>query len=491
MQPNDSGLKLKTARTLKWNTIDKFSSQVLYAVTGIVLANVVSKEEFGIVGAILVFQAFASLFVDSGFSTALIQRRNPTDADYSTVFWFNLGMSIMLYAVLWFFAPWIDGIFHAEGRLIPLSRVMFLTFILNSTAIVQTNRLMKQMTVKMIAISNVIGLVVSGIVGIWLALCGYGAWAIVWQSIVLAAMKSSILWLTSSWRPRCFFSMSSLRSIFSVGVGVMASSFLNTVFQNIYSFIIGAHYNLVQLGNYSQADKWSKMGVMSLSQVFTASFLPLLSAKQDDKQEYARMIAKTNRFTGYITFFSMGLLVVSSTQIFHIFFGTKWDSAVLMFQLLALRGIFTIVTSLYNNYIIACGASRKYVYSEIVKDLSTVLAIVVTIPFGITWLVAGQVFAGVVYYFYALYLVGKVTEYSRWALVKGVMPYVVLTAVALTPAVMLSYAVTNAWLLFIMQVCVAGGVYLLANKLFKSKIQEDVLEYAFGGIRRRLRKSTN
>lgn len=484
-QKDEAGLKLKTARTLKWNTIDKFSSQVLYAVTGIVLANVVSKAEFGLVGAILVFQAFASLFVESGFSTALIQRKNPTDTDYSTVFWFNMGMSIVLYCILWFCAPLIDTIFRAYGQLIPLSRVMFLTFILNATAIVQMNRLMKQMTVQMIAVSNVIGLVVSGAVGITLALTGYGAWAIVWQSIVLAAVKSGILWATSSWKPRLEFSLASLRSIFSVGAGVMASSFLNTIFQNIYSFIIGAHYNLVQLGNYSQADKWSKMGVMSLTQVFTASFLPLLSAKQDDKQEYARMMAKTSRLTGYISFFAMGLLLVCSTQIFHIFFGTKWDSAILMFQLLVVRGIFTIITTLYNNFIISCGASRKYVYSEIVKDVSTVIAIVVTIPFGVTWLVAGQVFAGAVYYFYALYLVGKVTGYSRWTLVKDLMPYVVFSVVALVPSVLLARYVSNAWILLTAQLVLSGGIYLLLNWLMKSKIQADVLDYVFGRFRRK------
>lgn len=479
-QEEEIGLKLKTARTLKWNTIDKFSSQVLYAVTGIVLANVVSKAEFGLVGAILVFQAFASLFVDSGFSTALIQRKNPTETDYSTVFWFNLGMSVMLYAVLWLCAPWIDSIFHAEGQLIPLARVMFVTFIINATAIVQMNRLMKQMTVKMIAVSNVIGLVVSGIVGIWLALAGWGAWAIVWQSIVLATVKSAVLWLTSSWVPRMEFSIESLRSIFSVGAGVMASSFLNTIFMNIYSFIIGAHYNLVQLGNYSQADKWSKMGVMSLSQVFTASFLPSLSAKQDEKREFARMLTKINRFTCYVTFFVMGLLLVSSTQIFHVFFDTKWDSAILMFQLLVVRGIFTVITSQYNNYIISCGASRKYVYSEIVKDVSTVIAIVVTIPLGVTWLVAGQVFAGIVYYFYALYLVGKVTEFSRWTLVKDSLPYVALSVVALAPSVMLSWVISNAWILLATQLVVSGGLYLLLNWLMKSKIQADALGYVFG-----------
>lgn len=482
---DDANLKLKTARTLKWNTIDKFSSQVLYAVTGIVLANVVSKAEFGLVGAILVFQAFASLFVESGFSTALIQRKNPTDTDYSTVFWFNMGMSVALYALLWFCAPFIDAIFRAEGSLIPLSRVMFVTFILNATAIVQMSRLMKQMTVKMIAISNLIGLVVSGVVGIWLALEGYGAWAIVWQSIVLAAVKSGILWATSSWKPRFEFSFTALRSIFSVGAGVMASSFLNTIFTNIYSFIIGAHYNLVQLGNYSQADKWSKMGVMSLSQVFTASFLPLLSAKQGDYREYARMMAKTNRLTSYVTFFAMGLLLVCSTQIFHIFFGTKWDSAIILFQLLLVRGIFTIITALYNNYIISCGASRKYVYSEIVKDVTTVVAIVVTIPFGITWLVAGQIFAGIAYYLYALHLVGKVTGYSRWGLVKDMLPYLLISAVALAPSIVVAHYISYAWILLATQLVLSGGIYLLLNWLMKSKIQADVIEYAFGRFRRK------
>jgi O-antigen/teichoic acid export membrane protein len=265
-----------------------------------------------------------------------------------------------------------------------------------------------------------------------------------------------------------------------VGAGVMASSFLNTIFMNIYSFIIGAHYNLVQLGNYSQADKWSKMGVMSLSQVFTASFLPILSAKQDEKREFARMLTKINRFTCYVTFFVMGLLLVSSTQIFHVFFDTKWDSAILMFQLLVVRGIFTVITSQYNNYIISCGASRKYVYSEIVKDVSTVIAIVVTIPLGVTWLVAGQVFAGIVYYFYALYLVGKVTEFSRWTLVKDSLPYVALSVVALAPSVMLSWVISNAWILLATQLVVSGGLYLLLNWLMKSKIQADALGYVFG-----------
>lgn len=168
----ESILKQKTASTLKWNAVDRVSSQLLYAVVGVVLANILTPEDFGLVGALLVFQAFAILFVDSGFGAALLQRKDPDERDYSTVFWFNLAVSVAVYAVLFFCAPLIADIFQGDRRLIPLSKVMFLTFILNGLAIVQTNRLMKRMDVKQIAVSNIIGLTVSGALGVWLAVEG-------------------------------------------------------------------------------------------------------------------------------------------------------------------------------------------------------------------------------------------------------------------------------------------------------------------------------
>ena len=275
---SETGVKTALARTIKWNLIDKVSSQVLYAVTGVVLAQMLSQEDFGLVGAIAVFQAFAQLFVDSGFSSALIQRKNPTQTDYSTVFWFNMAMSVALYGVLWLLAPAIASLFQGDTRLIGLSRVMFLTFILNAASIVQANRLIKHMTVKWVTLSNSAGLIAGAVVGIWLAVSGYGAWAIVWQAITVAVAKGVILWWRGGWCPSLTFSFVSLKSCFSVGAGVMGQSFLNTVFQNIYSFLIGNRVGLASLGYFTQADKWSKMGVMSLSQTLTSSFLPVLSA---------------------------------------------------------------------------------------------------------------------------------------------------------------------------------------------------------------------
>ncbi len=211
--------------------IDRVATQVLYAVTGIVLARELSLEDFGLVGALLIFQAFASLLVDSGFAYALIQRKHPSKLDYSTVLWFNLAVAAMLYAVLFVCAPLIADCFQGDMRLVPLSRVMFLSLILNASVIVQTNRLMKAMDVRLVAASNSVGLIIGGVVGIVLAIGGYGAWSIVWQTIVLAAGKSIVLWTCTRWRPLYRFSWEALKSYFGIGSRMMFTSFLNTVFQ--------------------------------------------------------------------------------------------------------------------------------------------------------------------------------------------------------------------------------------------------------------------
>lgn len=478
----ESNLKLKTARTLKWNTVDKFASQVLYAVTGVVLANVLDKEDFGLVGVMLVFQSFASLFVDSGFSSALIQKKAPTERDYSTVLYFNVGMSLAFYVVLWLCAPLIARLFGDE-RLIALSRVMFLSFVINATAIVQTNRLMKQMTVARVAISNSIGLVVSGATGIWLALRGYGAWAIVWQTIVLAAVKSAVLWLTTGWVPRAAFSMESLRSVVKVGSSVMASSFLNTVSLNVCSFLIGIYYSLAQLGSYTQADKWSKMGIMSFSQILTSSFLPVLSGVQDEPERRVQVMRKMNRFTAYLLFPSMLLLITSATPIFHILFGTKWDEAILLFQILVGRGIFVVLTSLYNNYILSVGRARSLVVYEIVKDALLVAAIAVTIPLGVTAMIWGQFVSAAVFYVYSLYETSRQTGYKAHTMVGDLLPYLMLSALTVCLQWAVGATVGNAWASLAGQVAVCLTVYLGVNRLLGSKVQQDVLTYALGRFR--------
>lgn len=476
--PHEPDLKLRTARTLKWNSIDRFSSQVLYAVTGVILANVLPKEDFGLVGAILVFQAFATIFVDSGFGSALLQKKQPTDKDYSTVFWFNLMMSCGLYVALFFCAPALSSLFQDDPRLIPLSRVMFLSFIINGLGIVQTNLLMKSMTVKRIAVSNLTGLAVSGVAGIWLALAGFGAWALVWQTIILASIRTLWLWMAGNWRPMPCFSIESLKSIYRVGAGVFTSSLLNTIFLNIYSFVIGVWYSLTALGDYTQADKWSKMGSASLSQIITATFVPLLSRFQDDSEQYRNTLLKVNRLTAFMLFPFMGALAVMAPAIFHTLFGTKWDSAIILFQILVTRGTLTVICSLYANYLLSLGYARTLVLVEAVKDLATLAAIAATVWLhSVEILVWGQLAAGAVTWLAVLCLTARSTGYSARTLTSGMGLYLMLTLAAMGGAWLIDGVFIQAPLVLAAQAISGSLIYLGTLALMRDPVLKEAKAY--------------
>lgn len=486
-------LKLKTARTLKWNLIDRFASQILYAVTGIVLARELTQEAFGLVGAILVFQAFAALMVDSGFSYALLQRQNPTRADYSTVLWFNIATATVLYVVLYFCAPWIADLFGADMRLVPLSRVMFLSFIINSTAIVQTNRFMKQMNVRPVAIANTVGLVLGGAAGIWLAVAGFEAWAIVWQTIILAATKSIVLWVWSRWLPQLFFSWKILRSFVRVGSAMMFTSFLNTLFLNIYSFFVGNRVGLVALGYYTQSDKWSKMGVSSMSQIVTSTFLPLLSHVQTETERFVRIALKSNRLTAYVTFPIFIGLIVEATPIFHALFGSKWDPSIILFQLLLLRGIFTIFTSLYTNYLLALGYAPAIARLEIWRDTIAFVGLIATLPviaestpsnpvWGVMIMLYGQLAAAILAWILTIRYVHKKCGIRAFSLLKDYLPYLAVSLILGGAMYAIGMLFGNDWLKIVAETVFGLVFYLAINKFAHSRIQQDAISYLLGRL---------
>lgn len=487
----DQSLKTRTARTLKWNVIDRVAAQALYAVTGIILANLLSPQDFGLVGAVLVFQAFASLLVDSGFSSALIQRKEPTRADYSTVLWSNLSIATAIYVILYLCAPLIADCFQGDRRIIPLSRVMFLTFILNALSIVQVNRLTKRMDMKPVAVADTVGLAAGAAAGIWLALDGQGAWAIVWQSIANAAVKAIVLWSTQRWLPLPVFSWKILRSYFSIGSRMMFTSFLNTVFLNLYSFFIGNRVGMVSLGYYTQSDKWSKMGIMSVYQVLTSSFLPALSAVQDDPERFNRVSAKMNRFTSYIIFPAVCFLVALASPLFHLLFDTKWDPSVILFQLLLVRGIFTVFIGYYNNVLLALGHARTIMWMEILRDGVAIAALVATLPYlavslpedpvyGLTVMLWGQLGASALTCAVTLRIVSRLTSRPVRQYLADMAPYVALSLVIAFVMWFTGTFIISPSLSCVVLSAEAVILYAGINYLSGSRIQRDVFAFICG-----------
>lgn len=465
-----SELKRKTANSLKWNAIDRVLTQLLYAAVGIVLANLLSKEDFGLVGIILAFQAFAIIFVDSGFGAALLQKKEPTDEDYSTVLWFNALLCAVVYIILWFASPLIADIF-GDGRLTLLCRVQFLAFILQGMGIVQTNRMMKRMDVKQIAIADTIALTISGVLAIILAIRGFGVWALVWQYVSQSALKTVWLWLTGHWLPLFRFSRASLREILPVGASVFSSSFLNTVSLQLYTFVIGLADGLASLGLYTQADKWSKMGVTTISQTLTSSFIPLMSSVQDSAADWERYTTRVNRFAAMLTLPAMIGLAAIATPLFHLMFATKWDGAIILFQMLCIRGVFVVGYSVINNYFVAAGKKRTIVAAEVIKDALMLIAVFSTVWFGsVKLLVLGQLLSSVLTWLAMLPLMRRATGYSIRRALADIFPF-------LWPALLMGAAVLLIPSLFTSSLFTSS---LFSSSLFSSSLLTLILQLAVG-----------
>ncbi|MCH5218884.1 MAG: lipopolysaccharide biosynthesis protein [Muribaculaceae bacterium] len=458
-------LKSRTARSVKWSTIDRLSSQVIYAAVGVVLANELSKEDFGLVGALTIFQAFAMIFVDSGFGAALLQKKEPEEKDYSTVFWFNLIVSLGIYAVLFFCAPLIADIFH-DGRLLTMSRVMFAAFVINGLGIIQTNRLTKTMNMRPVAMANIVALAVSGLLGIGLALGGFGAWALVWQTISIAAVKTLLLWITGRWWPSLHFSKATFRDIRRVGGSVLTSSVLNTACLQVYNFVIGAFYSLPLLGVYTQADRWSKMGSASISQIMMSSFVPVLSKVQDAKDDFVRYMKRINRFTAFIVFPFMLWLTAAGAPLFHFLFGNKWDEAIPLFQILMVRGIFLVLTAFYNNLLLAKGKARAMIALEVVKDAIIVAALFSTVwTFSLEWLVWGQLFASLATWIISVALTCRSLKIESRDLLLDLLPFFGASTAMCIGCWVLGFVVASPILQLLIEFFAGAAIYMLLLRM--------------------------
>lgn len=468
-------LKQKTAKTVKWNTIDRISSQVLYAVTGIVLANELSKDDFGLVGALTIFQAFATILVDSGFGAALLQKKAPVERDYSTVFWFNLIVSVGIYLLLFFCGPLIGDLFH-DSRLDGMSKVMFLSFVINGLAIVQTNRLMKQMNMRPVAVANIVALTLSGGLGIGLAIGGFGAWALVWQTVALASIKTLILWMRGDWWPKLYFSRATFRDIRRVGSSVFSSSLLNTVCLQVYNFVIGAFYSLPLLGIYTQADKWSKMGSASISQILTSSFVPLLSGVQDREEDFRRYLKRINRFTAFILFPFMIWLTAAAAPIFHFLFADKWDDAIPLFQILMIRGIFVVLPSLYSNFLLSKGKAKALFALEFVKDSLIVVALLSTVwSFSLEWLVWGQLAASLLTWMISVELTRRSLCISAGTLLYDLFPFFIAAFMAGIMSFTVGLPVASPVIALLLEFAVGVLTYFIILRLWDNDELREVL----------------
>ena len=391
------------------------------------MARLLSPREFGLMGMITVFIAVSQSFIDSGFTQALIRKKNCTQADFSTVFYFNLTVSVFFYILLFCTAGAISR-FYNEPQLKLIIQVTGTTLIINSFGIVQRARLTKRIDFKLQTKITVIASILSGIIGIVMAFMGYGVWSLVVKSLTGFALTSFLLWLWNRWKPDFVFSLNSFREMFSFGYKLLLAGLIDTAYKNIYLMIIGKYYSATELGYYTRADQFNKFPSSNITGIIQRVSFPVLSEIQDDVQRLKTAYQKMIKSTMLVTFILMfGMAAVAKPMVITLI-GEKWLPSVVYLQLLCFVGMFYPLHAINLNMLYVLGRSDLSIKIEIIKKSLAAPVIFIGIFLGIKIMIIGMIINSIIAYFINSYYSGKQIGYSSLQQIKDIMPSFIFSA---------------------------------------------------------------
>ncbi|WP_010262402.1 lipopolysaccharide biosynthesis protein [Treponema primitia] len=404
-------IKSKTIIGMLWNFFEKASTQIVSFVIGIILARLLSPDDYGIIAMLTIFIALSQIFIDSGFSNALIQRQDRTETDFSTVFFFNFVISIVIYVILFLFAPLIAH-FYRTPILLQLTRVLFLIIIFNSFTVVQNARLMIAVDFKKIALVNFVSVVISGVIGIISAYNNYGVWSLVIQSLVRSIVSMVLFWIVGCWRPTQKISFQSFKRLFSFGSKLLLAGTLATIFNNIYSIVIGKIYQSKQLGFYTRAQQFAQLPSGLIASVLQTSTFPLLTSLQNDRSKLLEVYKRLLRITAIFVFPIMTGIALLSKHIIIVLLTDKWlPSADLLFWA-ALTYLFYPLSALNLNLANAIGSSGLFLKLDMSKMPMILIAMIITFPISIKAIVIGNFITAFISYLINAYVPKCIFSYG-------------------------------------------------------------------------------
>jgi O-antigen/teichoic acid export membrane protein len=421
-------LVVKSVSGTIWTLLDIIFNKAIYFIATLVLARLLGPNEFGLIGMIMVFFTIGTTLVDSGLSVSLIRTPNLDDAEYSTVFFMNLAMSLIAYLFVFVLAPFVAD-FYAQPILEPLIRIYCLGFIITALRMIAQAKLVREMNFKKIAILNVPGNIVGLFVGVWMALDGYRVWSIVGLYLSTQIVATMMYWIFIKWRPKFIFRVEKMKYHFSFGYKLMISAQLNTIFDNIYNIIIGKLYSVQSLGYYERAYTLNNYPVSILSGIISKVSLPLLSQISDDKQRTLNVYRKIMMLSFFISAPLMLGALVLAKPLFILFLGEQWIAAVPFFQILCLAYMLYPIHSLNINILSVYGKSNLFLKLEIIKKIMVVALVLITVNFGIYGLVWSSVIASVLALFINTYYSGGLILYYTKDQLKDILPTLIISIV--------------------------------------------------------------
>lgn len=390
----DKSLEQKAAKSTVWASIDRFSVLGITFVVNMIMARILSVDDYGLVGMITIFTSVSSVLVDGGFGNALIQKKEPTQTDYSTVFLWNLGLAVVLYMLIYLAAPLI-ALFFNEPQLLGITRLLAIIIVLNSLIVTQVSRMRKLLEFKNLAVVNVTSAIVSGAAGVGLAKAGAGVYALVWMQVIMCGMQLIIISIAGGWRPSLEFSTSTFKKMFSYGGYLLAANVLQIFCNNFQNVIIGKKFSVGQLGLYSLAQKIDQITSFQLSQVLMQVMFPIYSQLQDEEERLREVLAMNMRVIAFVMFPLLTMLILLAEPVLGLLFSYKWVAAAPYLQILSIGGFFVTLQNLNFYAVAAKGKSRALFYWSFYKWGMLLLLMLAGSQFGIFGLLGGLVLSNV------------------------------------------------------------------------------------------------
>jgi teichuronic acid exporter len=450
-----------------WTGIDTFSRQGLGFVISIILARLLTPKEFGIIGLLALFTGIASVFIESGFTSALIQKRETSPAATSTVFFFNISLALIMALLLCLGARWF-AVFYQMPILEPLSYVMALNMFISAFGNVQRTLMTIELDFRTPTRINIIATIVSGVLGIYLALRGCGVWSLAWQAVLSTFINNMLTWYYRPWRPILTFETQRLRELFGFGGFMMLSGLLDVFYNRLNTLLIGKFYSATDLGFYTRADRTQQLPGNIIGTLVGRIAFPLFAAANHDKELLRQGLKKSVIILMMVNLpIMLGICAVSRNLVLTLF-GLKWESCIPYLQVLCLGGIFWPLHVLNLSALKAQGHSKLFFRLEVVKKIIGFTALAVSCPIGVLAMAWSQVFLGAVGFIINAYYSGVVLGYPVWRQMSDLIPYLLLSCFMAICVWLVGLSQTMpASLLFIVQVAVGCAVYVGLGILFK------------------------
>ena len=467
-------LKKKTVKGLGWSALDNAARYGMQFFIGIVLARLLSPDDYGLLGLVGIFTVVCTALVNGGFTTALIRKKDATDDDFNTAFICNLTMSLLLYTVTFFCAPLIADFFNRE-ELIPLVRVSSLGLIIGAFGLVQQTRLTKRIDLKTQTKITLIASAASGVVGISMALMDFGVWALVAQQLTSHILRTIQLYIYNRWLPQLRFSKESFHNLFGFGWKMMVSALIDTIWKELYQVVVGKFYSPATLGQYTRGQHYAKLFSQNLTTVVQRVTYPVLSSIQDDKERMVsayRRIIRTSMFITAVTLFFLGAV---SEPLIYCMIGPKWHEASTYLPLICLNSTLYPLHAINLNMLQVQGRSDLFLGLEIIKKIIGLAPLFIGAFIGIIPMLWTNIVAGIVCYFLNSYYSGRLLGYSSWMQLRDIAPsYMLAIAIALS-VWFLKYLPLSYWIILPLQITIGIVVFFSICKMFKMNEYKEIM----------------